>query len=203
MLLLGALISVSAGLGYALPAVIGLESLGVPSPGETALILAAVLASQGKLSIVIVIVIASASAIVGDNLGYAIGRAVGRDVLTAAGPLERRRRRAIAFGDRFYERHGSKAVLIGRWIALARVAVAWLAGINEMPFRVFFVWNAVGGITWATAIGLLGYYGGTGVEHLLSTVGVGAAVVLGVAIVAALVFVKVRERRAERSAAPE
>src|ERR1700722_6907214 len=86
MLLLGAIISVGGGLGYALPAIIGLESRGIPSPGETALILAAVLASQGKLQIWLVIVIASASAIAGDNLGYLLGRKLGGRGLTAPVP---------------------------------------------------------------------------------------------------------------------
>ena len=84
---LGAIISVSSSLGYLLPAIIGLESLGVPSPGETALVLAAVLASQGKLQIWLVILIGVASAIVGDNIGYLLGRRFGREVLEHPGPL--------------------------------------------------------------------------------------------------------------------
>ena len=85
MLATAAIFSVSSGLGYLLPALIGLESMGVPAPGETALVLAAVLASQGNLNIVLVIVIAAASAIVGDNIGYFLGRHFGRDVLESKG----------------------------------------------------------------------------------------------------------------------
>ena len=81
MLGIAAIIGVSSGLGYLLPAIIGLESMGVPSPGETALVLAAVLASQGKLDIGLVILIGVASAILGDNIGYLLGRKLGRDVL--------------------------------------------------------------------------------------------------------------------------
>jgi membrane protein DedA with SNARE-associated domain len=80
-MLVAAIFTASSGLGYLLPALIGLESMGIPSPGETALVLAAVLASQGQLNIVLVIVIAIASAIVGDNIGYLLGRHLGRDVL--------------------------------------------------------------------------------------------------------------------------
>ena len=98
MLALAALISVSSSLGYLLPAIIGLESMGIPSPGETALVLAAVLASQGKLEIWLVIPIGIASAIIGDNIGYFLGRRLGRDVLVAAGPFRERRRRTD--GDR-------------------------------------------------------------------------------------------------------
>ena len=144
MLAQAAIIAVSSGLGYLLPAIIGLESMGVPSPGETALVLAAVLASQGKLNIWLVIVIGIASAILGDNIGYALGRRLGRDVLEAPGPFHHRRVTMIDAGDRFFARHGAKTVFIGRWIALIRFATAWLAGINDMRFRTFFLWNAFG-----------------------------------------------------------
>ena len=198
MLVLGAIISVSSSLGYLLPAIIGLESMGVPSPGETALVLASVLASQGKLHIWLVIPIAAASAIIGDNLGYWLGRKLGREVLEAPGPLHRRRTRLIAIGDRFFDKHGAKAVFFGRWLALIRFATAWLAGINEMEFRVFFFWNALGGISWATTFGLLGYFGGDAFTKVLEKVGVGAAIALVVAIVGFVVYGKVRERRAGR-----
>ena len=176
---LGAIISVGGGLGYALPAIIGLESLGIPSPGETALILAAVLASQGKLQIWLVIVIASASAIAGDNLGYLLGRKLGRRVLTAPGPMQARRVNVIDAGDRFFAKHGPKAVFIGRWIALVRFAVAWLAGIDHMRFRTFFIYNALGGISWATAIGLIAYYLGHSAGSAIEAFGLyGLAAVL-------------------------
>lgn len=198
MLTLAAIISLSSGLGYALPAIIGLESMGVPSPGETALVLAAVLASQGKLNIWLVILIAIASAIIGDNLGYFLGRRLGRDVLEAPGPFHRRRVMMISVGDRYFARHGAKTVFIGRWIALIRFATAWLAGINEMHFPTFFMWNALGAITWALTYGLLGYFGGSAVIHVLERVGIGAAIALGVLIVAGVVLMKLRERRLER-----
>src|SRR3989440_12653795 len=100
MLELAAIISVSSSLGYLLPAIIGLESMGIPSPGETALVAAAILASQGKLQIELVLVIGIASAIIGDNIGYLLGRKVGREVLVAPGPFHRRRIILIRTGDR-------------------------------------------------------------------------------------------------------
>lgn len=196
MSLLAAIISVSSKLGYLLPAIIGLESMGIPSPGETALVAAAVLASQGKLQIWLVILIGVSSAIIGDNVGYLLGRKFGRDVLEARGPLHRHRQRAIAAGDRFFERHGPKTVFFARWIALVRFAAAWLAGINRMPFKLFFFWNALGGITWGVTYGLVGYYGGRAATHVLATVGVIGAVVLGLMLVAFLAYVWLRERRA-------
>jgi membrane-associated protein len=199
MLALAALISVSSGLGYALPAIVGLESMGVPSPGETALVLGAVLASQGKLNIVLVIVIGCASAIVGDNIGYLLGRRLGREVIEAPGPFQTRRKRALAAGDRFFDKHGGKAVFLGRWIAIVRIAAAWLAGINEMKFIHFFFWNALGGITWGVTFGLVGYYGGKSVANSIEHYGVIAAIVIAVLIVIGLVAMKLRERRAERA----
>jgi membrane-associated protein len=203
MLTLAAIFSVSSSLGYVLPAIIGLESMGIPSPGETALVLAAVLASQGKLQIWLVILIGVSSAIVGDNVGYWLGRRIGRDVLESPGPLYRRRVRLIAIGDRFFEKHGPKAVFIGRWIALVRFAAAWLAGINEMRFAEFFFWNALGGITWGVTYGLVGYYGGQAAANVLGTVGIAGAVVLAVAVVGGLIWLKVRERRELRRHDPK
>ncbi|HEY8765465.1 MAG TPA: DedA family protein [Solirubrobacteraceae bacterium] len=194
MLTYAAIFGISSSLGYALPAIIGLESMGVPSPGETALVLGAVLASQHKLQIWLVIVIGVASAIIGDNIGYLLGRKIGREVLQAPGPFQHHRVRAIAAGDRFYEKHGNKAVFFGRWIALVRVAAAWLAGINHMPFHVFFFWNALGAITWGTTFGLVGYFGGTAAGNVITQVGVYAAIAVGVAAVVWLV-VRLRRRR--------
>ena len=201
MLALAAFISVSSGLGYALPAIIGLESMGIPSPGETALILAAVLASQGKLQIWLVIVIASASAIAGDNVGYLLGRKLGRRVLTAPGPMQARRTEVIDAGDRFFAKHGPKAVFIGRWIALVRFAVAWLAGIDRMPFGTFFVYNALGAITWATAYGLVGFYAGKAAADAITKYGVFAAVALVALIIAFVGYHVVRGRRPKAGAA--
>jgi membrane protein DedA with SNARE-associated domain len=192
-LTLAALISVTSGLGYGLPAIIGLESMGVPSPGETALVLAAVLASQGKLEIWLVILIGVASAIVGDNTGFLLGRHFGRDVLEAPGPFHRRRVTVIKAGDRFFERHGPKAVFFARWIALIRFAAAWLAGINGMPFRQFFFWNALGGISWGVTYGLVGYFAGSAAADAISKFGIYAFVGLG-ALFVAYAYFKLRGR---------
>lgn len=192
---LAAIFGLSSSLGYFLPAIIGLESMGIPSPGETALVLAAVLASQGKLHIWLVILIGVISAIAGDNLGYLLGRRFGRDVFVARGPLHQHRERAVAYGDRFFERHGARAVFLARWIALVRFAAAWLAGINRMPFRVFFFWNALGGISWGVTYGLVGYYAGEGGAGVLAKLGVAGAILLGVSAAGAIAFVVIRSRR--------
>jgi membrane-associated protein len=188
---LAAIFGISNSLGYLLPAIIGLESMGIPSPGETALVAAAVLASQGKLQIWLVILIAACSAIAGDNIGYLLGRRLGREVLEAKGPLASHRRKALDAGDRFFAKHGAPTVFLGRWIALIRIATAWLAGINEMRFIHFFLWNAFGGITWAVTYGLVGYYGGAAAAHVLSQIGIVGAVVLAVAVIGFLIYLKV------------
>jgi len=189
-------IAISSSLGYLLPALVGLESMGIPSPGETALVLACVMASQGKLQIELVIAIAIVAAIVGDNIGYWIGRKAGRRVLTSPrGPFHRRRVALIAYGDRFFDKHGSRAVFLGRWMALVRVTAAWMAGMNHMPFRTFFFWNALGAVTWALSVGLLAYFAGEAAVHVIQQVGIGAAVVLGLAVVGVIVWVQMRERR--------
>jgi len=192
---LAAILGVSNSLGYLLPAIIGLESMGIPSPGETALVAAAVLASQGKLEIWLVILIGVCSAIVGDNIGYLLGRRFGRSVFTAPGPFMHHRIRAIKAGDGFFKRHGPKAVFIGRWIALVRFATAWLAGINRMPFKLFFFWNALGGITWGITYGLVGYFGGQAAASVLAEAGIVGLVVLVVVPVVGYVYVRRRERR--------
>jgi membrane protein DedA with SNARE-associated domain len=195
-LTLAAFISVSSSLGYLLPAIIGLESMGVPSPGETALVAAAILASQGKLQIWLVLLIGICSAIVGDNIGYLLGRRFGRDLLEAPGPLRRHRVRALEIGDGFFKRHGPKTVFLGRFIVAIRVATAWLAGINEMPMPTFFVWNAAGGIIWGLAYGLAAYYAGKAAEGILSTVGLAVGGVVVAVFIVRHFVVRRREKRA-------
>jgi len=197
-MVLGALFGLSSSLGYLLPAIIGLESMGIPSPGETALVLAAILASQGKLHIWLVLVIGIASAIIGDNLGYVLGRQFGRDVFVSRGPLQHHRLRAVEAGDRFFKRHGPKAVFLARWIALVRFAAAWLAGINRMPFRQFFLWNALGGITWGLTYGLAAYFGGHAVSGALGTLGIIGAVILLTTLLGVLLAPRLRARRRRR-----
>jgi membrane protein DedA with SNARE-associated domain len=199
VLALAAIINVTSSLGYGLPAIIGLESMGVPSPGETALVLAAVLASQGKLQIWLVIVIGVSSAIVGDNLGYLLGRRLGREVLESKGPFQEYRLELIATGDQFFAKHGPKAVFFARWIALVRFAAAWLAGINHMRFRDFFFWNALGAISWGVTYGLVGYFAGSAAADAISKFGFYAFGVL-LLLFFAYIYFHLRKRRRERDA---
>jgi membrane protein DedA with SNARE-associated domain len=173
------------------------ESSGVPVPGETALIAAAVLASQGRLQIELVIGLAAAAAIVGDNIGYLIGRKGGRWLLERPGFMHHQRLRVLEVGEPFFEKHGPKAVFFGRFLLGLRVWASWLAGATRMPWRSFLLWNALGGITWATVIGLIAYYLGHSAGNAIETFGLyGLAAVL-VAIASAF-FMHRRHRRRVR-----
>jgi len=155
------------------------ESSGVPIPGETGLIAAAVLASKGTLQIEVVIPLAAAAAIVGDNIGYLIGRRGGRWLLERPGRYRRQRHQALQTGETFFERHGPKAVFFGRFLLGLRIWASWLAGATHMPWRSFVFWNACGGICWATAIGLIAYFIGHAAGNAIQAFGLfGLAAVL-------------------------
>ena len=131
----------------------------MPLPGETALIAAGVLAQQGHFhSIEVVIVVAALAAIIGDNVGYWLGRKGGRGAARSGRRIVRDAfERALPPAERFFERHGAKTVFIGRFVAFLRITSAWLAGISHMPWWRFFFWNALGGIVWATVVGVVAY----------------------------------------------
>jgi len=189
------LIDIPENVGYAaLAAFVAVEASGVPVPGETALIASAVLASQGELSIELVIAIAAAAAIVGDNFGYLLGARFGRRFLERPGRTQARRLEALRRGEDLFSHHGAKAVFLGRWIALLRIWAAWLAGMASMRWRTFLLWNALGGIGWALFFGLLGYYGGEAAAELVARAGVGVALAAGVAAVVAWVLLHRRRR---------
>jgi membrane protein DedA with SNARE-associated domain len=176
--MLAALFNVPANLGYpALFALVAGESAGAWIPGETALIVAAALASRGKLSLPIVIGVAAAAAIVGDNVGYQIGRRGLRPLANRPGRLAARRRRLIERGEEFFARRGAAAVFFGRWLPGLRVVTSWLAGAEQMPWPRFLFWNALGGIAWATTIGCLAYVLGQSASGSLGAIGfIGVAV---------------------------
>jgi membrane protein DedA with SNARE-associated domain len=164
------------------------ESSGVPIPGETTLIAAAVLASEGKLHIALVIPIAAAGAIVGDNIGYLIGRKGGRWLLERPGAFRRQRLEALNVGEPFFEKHGPKAVFFGRFLLGLRVWASWLAGTTRMRWSSFAVWNALGGICWASAIGLAAYYLGHSAGGAVEAFGIYGLVAVLIAVVGGVVM---------------
>lgn len=180
--------------------VVALESAGLPFlPGELALISAAVLAGQHHFSIVSVIVVAAAAAITGFSVGYWLGRVGGRRLLERWSFVAKYAHKALPPSERFFSRHGSKTVFFGRFVALLRATVGWLAGITHMGWWRFFAWNVAGGVVWAVGYGLLAYYAGKAVVDAVSRDGTYA--IVGVVVVGGLGFVAVRllHRRMEGS----
>ncbi len=161
-------------------AFVAVESAGVPIPGETVLITAAVLArpEHHRYSLSAVIVVAAIAAIVGDNIGYTLGRYGGRALVNRWGFTRRYAEKALPPSERFFAKHGPKTVFFGRFIAVLRVTAAWLAGLSHMQWWRFFAWNALGGILWATGVSLLAYWAGKAVAEAVGKYGLYAVIVL-------------------------
>ena len=167
--------------------IVAAESSGVPVPGETARIAAAVLASQGLFSIAAVIAVAAVAAIVGDNVGYWLGRKLGRGFLQRYAPVRRFSERVIPPAERFFRRHGGKTIFLARWVSGLRIAGAWMAGFAQMPWWRFFLWNASGGIAWAIVVGVVAYYAGRAAADAIGRYGlIGGGVAVVVAVVVAV-----------------
>ena len=203
-MLLSLIVHVPASLGYvAVGLLVGGESAGIPLPGETSLIAAAVLAAHGKLDIAAVIAIAAVAAIVGDNIGYLIGRRGGRWALTRPGRWHEKRLAFVAAGEAFFGRHGAKTVFLGRWLPVLRITAAWLAGVHGMEWKRFALYNALGGMAWATSIGLIAYFLGSAAETAIQDLGIAGIVLVIVSIVAVFGAHRLRMRRSKGRARTE
>lgn len=134
------------------------------------------------------IVVAAAGAIVGDNIGYVIGRKGGRWLLERPGMFHRQRLEVLRVGEPFFEAHGPKAVFFGRFLLGLRVWASWLAGATRMHWRSFALWNALGGISWATAVGLIAYLLGHSASHAIEAFGIYGLIAVVLAIVSAVVL---------------
>ena len=191
------LIEIPANVGYPVVfALIAIETMGIPVPAETALIAAALLAHDGQMDIVVLTILAATAAIIGDNIGFAIGRRYGRNLFLVKGPFLHHRHKALELGEPFFARHGPKAVFLGRWVAGLRIASAWLAGMNKMSWPTFVFWNALGGICWAASVTLSIYFLGEAAEHAIEVVGPVALGAIAVAVVAFIVY-RLRKRLVE------
>src|SRR5437764_12075268 len=141
--------------------IVGLESLGLPLPGETILVLAAIYAAtEPSFNIWVVIAVAASGAIIGDNIGYWLGSRYGYALLLRYGERIGMFESRIKLGQYLFLKHGAKVVFLGRFVALLRILAAFLAGVNRMPWRSFLIANAGGGIIWAAAFGFGGYFFG-------------------------------------------
>jgi len=182
--------------GYAVVFVlVALESVGIPLPGETALLTAAAFAAQGHLSLLGVIGTAAAAAILGDNGGYWLGRRGGEALIVRFGGVFGVRAETLDRVRRFFARHGAKTVFLGRFVALLRTWTALFAGVARMPYARFTAYNALGGVTWAVVFGMLGYWFGRSLPAVERYVGrVGLAFGLLVALAAAAVWRRRQQR---------
>ena len=183
---------------------VGIESLGIPFPGETMLVTAAIYAgTTGNLYIPVVIGAAATGAIVGDNIGFGLGHWGGYRLLVRYGKYIRLDQAKLKVGRYIFRRHGGKVVFFGRFVSVLRTYAAFLAGTNRMRWWRFLVFNAAGGIIWATLYGAGAYYLGRQIEKLSGPVGIGLAVVAAIIIIVAFFLIRRSESRLEDRAEEE
>jgi len=169
--------------------------VGFVLPGETAVLLGGVLAGTGRLSLAALLVVVLATAIIGDSVGYEVGRHLGPRLL-ASGPLQRHQGRLLG-AQTFLRERGGWAVLLSRLTAFLRAVMPGLAGSSRMPYGRFLLFNALGGVLWGTGVVLLGYFAGNSYETVEGVLGKASAVVIAVVLIAAFVVWRVRRSRAE------
>jgi membrane protein DedA with SNARE-associated domain len=180
-----------------------IESMGVPFPGETMLLFASFYSAiDSRLQIPIVIVCAALGAILGDNIGYSIGRKGGRPFVERFGRYFFVKPEHLDRAEQFFAKHGGKTVFFGRFTTLLRLWSAFLAGVNHMHWRTFLLYNAAGGILWAIIYGTLGYVAGRffhdnfgQVEHIARLSSWVAAGIIVVVVGAIILFLWLRHRR--------
>ena len=172
------------------------ESLGIPLPGETILTLAAIyVGTTHNLSIVGVIAAATAGAIIGDNIGYAIGHWGGYRLVRRYGPRIRIDERRLKIGRYLFDRYGGKVVFFGRFVSILRTWAAFLAGTTHMRWRRFLFFNAAGGITWATLYGVGFYYFGSALTRLQAPVDVALGLIAFGILAAGFVWLRRMEKQ--------
>jgi membrane protein DedA with SNARE-associated domain len=173
-----------------------LESIGLPLPGESLMIVAALYAaSTHRLDIFALVPVAAAGAICGDQIGYFIGRWIGGPVLSRWGAKIGLTDDRLALGRFLFHRYGGPTVFLGRFVAVLRTFAAVLAGANRMAWHRFLLWNALGGIGWTSLYGFGGYALGDAAKSISGPVGVGLALAGGLALLAAVLFVHRNEQR--------
>jgi membrane protein DedA with SNARE-associated domain len=173
---------------------VGIESVGVPVPGETALIGAALYAgSTHKLEIWWVIAVAIGGAILGDNIGFSIGRYGGAKLLLRHGHRIRLHEGRLKIGIWLFRRHGGKVVFWGRFVSILRTWAAFLAGTNHMDWGRFLLYNAAGGSLWATLYGVAYYEFGGSLRGLSTTIDVVLGVAGSVILVAFVIWTRRKE----------
>jgi membrane protein DedA with SNARE-associated domain len=176
--------------------VTGLEAMGLPLLAESMLVTTGVYAgTTGHLSIISVVVAAAVGAIVGDNIGYVIGRTLAHRALQRWGRHVGLTDDRQTLGKYLFKRHGATVVVFGRFVAILRTFVALLGGANQMPWPRFLVSNAAGGIAWACLYGFGAYALSEQVKHIAGPVGMGLAVIAAMVIGTTIFYVRKHEHR--------
>ena len=186
---------------YALFVLVALESLGIPLPGETILISAGIYSGKhSNFPIWAVVVVAASAAIIGDNIGFWIGDKGGYRLLKKYGRYIRVKEAEIKVGRYIFDRYGGSVVFFGRFVSILRTYAAFLAGTNRMQWRRFLVFNAAGGIVWASIYGFASYGLGSSLKNASSTLNYVLGAVAAVAIVIAILIVRRQAKRLEARA---
>ncbi len=173
-----------------------LESIGLPLPGESLMIGAAIYAATTHhLNIALLVPLAALGAICGDQIGYFIGRSIGFRVLSRWGRKIGLTDERLELGRFLFRKYGGGVVFFGRFIAILRTFAALLAGANRMPWHTFLLWNSLGGVCWTTLYGFGAYFLGDTIKRISGPVGICLAVVGAVALVAGFIFIKRNETR--------
>lgn len=185
-----------------------IESSGIPFPGETMLLLASFYAAiDNQLQLPLIIACAALGAIIGDNIGFYVGRTGGKAFVERYGRYLFLKPQHLERAGKFFAKYGDKTVFFGRFVAILRAWAAFLAGVNQMRWRTFLLYNAAGGILWATIFGVLGYYAGkifhdnfARVEHLASTISLvlGGVIVAVVIVIVAVLYRRRHKRNTEQ-----
>jgi membrane protein DedA with SNARE-associated domain len=177
-----------------------LENAGVPVPGETILLVGGFFAAQGHFNVALVMLIAATGAVIGDNIGFAIGHHYGRGLLLKIGRFFLLTPQRLEHMEGYFARHGNKTILVARFITGLRVFAALLAGASNMRWRVFVVYNVAGAILWSVAITTLGYLFGQSLPLLVKWVGRGGTFLLIAAVVVLVIVWRIRRHRLRRVA---
>lgn len=181
--------------------IVGLESLGIPLPGEAVLIIASVYTATHDGNIAMVIAAATIGAIVGDNIGYLVGREFGYPLVLKFGSYVGLTEGRIKLGQYLFQKHGAKVVFFGRFFAVLRFLAALMAGINQLAWPRFLAANALGGLVWASIVGMSAYTLGRSIHEVQGPVGAfGIAIASGIAIT---IFVYLKRHEAELQAEAE
>jgi membrane protein DedA with SNARE-associated domain len=177
------------------------ESLGIPFPGETVLIAAALFAgATHHLQIELIWAVAAAAAIIGDNIGYAVGFYGGYPLLLRYGSRIKLDEAKLKVGRLVFARHGGKVVFFGRFVSVLRTYAAFLAGVNHMHWARFFAFNAAGGIVWSAIYSFGFYYAGSALSKARGSVDIAIGVAAAGLIVGFLLWARGHVRRLEQEA---